>query len=661
MKLLILRLNGINSIQMSSPTEINFENSNFSHRGLFAITGPTGSGKSTLLDAISLALYGSTPRLSNISQSTAEEIVNKRAVKAIAEVEYEVEGDRYKSTWSVHRADHKLSGNFQLPKVSLAMKEGENWKILQSQKKQWLEENERRLGITEDNFQYAVVLAQGKFAKFLQANESHRAEILKELTQTDQFSQIGAKCYEVKEEFRKNLETLTSHLHLENANLLSEEQLREYDSHLRELNQDRSIQTQDQEQGRKWLEFENQWEQIQEEQSAFEQSFHSFEIKKSSFESKQEQLAQFRKIKDLIPVYREIQALIERESEIENEVENETKDYDLLTNQWDETEKEWFQFQSEWGIQQKIQNEHKHWIESMKGPQIRLNTLNELVLDSVEDFQTRQDEVNIWQRDGDQIHREIENSEHELAETRKWLNLYPRGNDLSQQMKPWLQELGRELNQCQLMLSKELKLSEVKKRISIAKDLYHQSQKELAPQLKDQGALEQKIELLDSEIDGQKTKLENRKADLESTLHDLNNQINFLKEKSRFEEELVEQADQLNQVDREYQQVIKEVSHLKQKLVTARQLRNSRQDLVETKKEILKLQAWKHHVREGEPCPLCGGMDHEDFQQAAPIDLIEFENQLEEAQRQFEFAVDQEKLMLDKQNNLEFQIKEIKV
>ncbi|WP_416139937.1 AAA family ATPase [Halomonas sp. HK25] len=61
MKILALRLENLASLP--GPLELDFTTPPLSDAGLFAITGPTGAGKSTLLDALCLALYGSTPRL----------------------------------------------------------------------------------------------------------------------------------------------------------------------------------------------------------------------------------------------------------------------------------------------------------------------------------------------------------------------------------------------------------------------------------------------------------------------------------------------------------------------------------------------------------------------------------------------------------------------
>lgn len=61
MRILALRL--ANLASLPGPLEIDFTAPPLRDAGLFAITGPTGAGKSTLLDALCLALYGSTPRL----------------------------------------------------------------------------------------------------------------------------------------------------------------------------------------------------------------------------------------------------------------------------------------------------------------------------------------------------------------------------------------------------------------------------------------------------------------------------------------------------------------------------------------------------------------------------------------------------------------------
>ncbi len=61
MKILALRL--ANLASLPGPLELDFTVPPLSDAGLFAITGPTGAGKSTLLDALCLALYGNTPRL----------------------------------------------------------------------------------------------------------------------------------------------------------------------------------------------------------------------------------------------------------------------------------------------------------------------------------------------------------------------------------------------------------------------------------------------------------------------------------------------------------------------------------------------------------------------------------------------------------------------
>ena len=77
---------------------------------LFLVQGPTGAGKSTIMDAISLALFGETPRLGALRSevAVAEQVMSRGTGLARAEVEFsKLEGGsrvRYRAAWKARRA-----------------------------------------------------------------------------------------------------------------------------------------------------------------------------------------------------------------------------------------------------------------------------------------------------------------------------------------------------------------------------------------------------------------------------------------------------------------------------------------------------------------------------------------------------------------------------
>ena len=190
MKILAIRLKNLASL--AGPFELDFTAEPLASAGLFAITGPTGAGKSTLLDALCLALFGAVPRLGNASQSAKvpdadgeigsydpRTLLRRGTGAGYAEVDFlGVDGRRYRARWEANRARDKPAGKLQNSRQSL--RDLDNDQLLASQKGEYKQLLEARLGLNFEQFTRAVMLAQSEFSAFLKADDNERSDFFEE-------------------------------------------------------------------------------------------------------------------------------------------------------------------------------------------------------------------------------------------------------------------------------------------------------------------------------------------------------------------------------------------------------------------------------------------------------------------------------------------------
>ena len=223
----ILAIRGRNLASLSNEFEVDFTAEPLASAGLFAITGATGAGKSTLLDALCLALYERTPRLSRassrsesvpdvgehaIGSSDPRNLLRRGAGEGWAEVDFVgSDGQAYRSRWTVRRARGKQGGKLQASEISLS-RLADGQLLGDHRKTETLRQIEAVIGLNFEQFTRAVLLAQNDFATFLKAGDDERAELLQTLTGTETFSRLSVLAFDRMKAERLALDQLQQQL-----------------------------------------------------------------------------------------------------------------------------------------------------------------------------------------------------------------------------------------------------------------------------------------------------------------------------------------------------------------------------------------------------------------------------------------------------------------
>jgi len=203
MRILKIHLRNLNSL--TGTWSIDFTAPEYTADGIFAITGPTGAGKTTLLDAITLALFGCTPRLGRVTKAN-NEIMSRATGECYAEVEFATTAGRFRCHWSQHRSRRSGAGELQQHKHEIV--DAETGKVLETKVREVGLLVEKLTGLDYEQFTRSILLAQGQFAAFLNADASQRAPILEQITGTEIYSRISIRVHERTAEERKKADLI---------------------------------------------------------------------------------------------------------------------------------------------------------------------------------------------------------------------------------------------------------------------------------------------------------------------------------------------------------------------------------------------------------------------------------------------------------------------
>ena len=176
MRPLRLRMKGFAAFR--DDTEVDF-----SDVELAALVGPTGSGKSTVIDGITFALFGAVARYDD--NRAVAPVINQLSTEARAELEFEVDGERYTAVRVVRRTDAGATTK------EARLERGVE--ILAGRASEMGEAVEKALGLDFDRFTKTVVLPQGRFARFLHDQPRDRQEVLRQLLGLDLYTRMGAE------------------------------------------------------------------------------------------------------------------------------------------------------------------------------------------------------------------------------------------------------------------------------------------------------------------------------------------------------------------------------------------------------------------------------------------------------------------------------------
>ena len=601
MKILRLRIQNLNSLKDSHL--LDFSEYPFRGTGLFAITGDTGSGKTTILDAMTLALYGRTPR------DHESEVMTYNSKESMSELEFEVKEKQYRAKWS--RSVNR-NGNWREPRFELIALPDEK-PIVRSLKTHVLPKIVELTGLNYQQFLRSVLLAQGDFSAFLNSNKDERSALLEKITGTEEYSRISKAAFDRFKIERDKLTLLQSQS--DYFNLLNEEEEGEIDLLLKEyqVNYDKV------QQDTKEIQAQVQWiknvEQLQINQTSLQNELLIIEKKQEVLAPEIALLTLHQKA---VPFEQDFILQRRLVNQLENDFKNIQKLEDVLEMLREElilsaAREEEAKLAFEHFAHQK--EEKEALFDKVKGVDVKIDSLKSPIREKERNIKRLKKEIAAYEKEITALKSQIQENTKTIQIIINWM----AENDADKNIIDQLSNIVLQANELEhaQKLDKETQanIQKTQQGIHKTKDIFEKLTK------KNQ-SFTSKIEELEelflntlpqtSKGDFQKN-LDSIHAHIQELRKEIQNheQFIYIAEKHlELEDQEQELWDNLDNVNRELSELETQLDDFQNQLKTAEEREKDKEKIYTQEQLIKKYEDDRTRLQQGEPCPLCLSKEH---------------------------------------------------
>lgn len=181
----------------------------FAADGIFLITGRTGAGKSSVLDGVSFALYGDTPRYDGGEKRLRSDHCLPDEPTVVM-LEFSTGAGRWRVTRSPEYERPKQRGTgmtLEQHRASLEEWVDGAWVGRAARPVDVGTELDAIIGLSKQQFQQVILLAQNRFAQFLHAKNDDRQKLLRRLFGTRTYEQYQLALEERRRESESEVAT----------------------------------------------------------------------------------------------------------------------------------------------------------------------------------------------------------------------------------------------------------------------------------------------------------------------------------------------------------------------------------------------------------------------------------------------------------------------